>query len=81
MRSAGFRDVVAHQGLLEHTYTVDGFISFLTEYHEESLFAEMDKAERRRFLQQFRERLMALSADELAFRVPIVYASGRRSDG
>jgi hypothetical protein len=41
----------------------------------------MDRAERRRFLREFRERLMALQPDEMAFRVPIVYASGRRSDG
>ena len=81
LRHAGFRDVAAEGGLLEHTYTVDGYISFLTEYHEESLFDEMGRMERRRFLRQFRERLMALPPDELAYRVPIVYASGRRSDG
>ncbi len=81
LRSAGFRDVAADKALLEHAYTVGGYISFLTEYHEASLFEAMGRTERRRFLQQFRERLMALSADELTFRVPIVYASGRRSDG
>jgi ubiquinone/menaquinone biosynthesis C-methylase UbiE len=81
LRRAGFRDVVAHGGVLEHAFTVDGYISFLTEFDEESLFAEMGRIERRRFLKQFRERLMALLPDELAFRVPIVYASGRRSDG
>ncbi len=81
LRSAGFRDVVAHEAVLEHAFTVDGYISFLTEFDEESLFAEMGRTERRRFLLQFRERLMALPADELTFRVPIVYATGRRSDG
>jgi ubiquinone/menaquinone biosynthesis C-methylase UbiE len=81
LRSAGFRDAVAHRALLEHAFTVDGYISFLTEFDEASLFEEMGRTERRRFLQQFRERLMALPADELTFRVPIVYASGRRSDG
>jgi hypothetical protein len=39
----------------------------------------MGRSERRRFLAMFRERLMALDSDELHFRVPIVYASGRRS--
>ncbi len=81
LRSAGFRDVVAHGAMLEYAFTVDGYISFLTEFDEESLFAEMGRTERRKFLQQFRERLMALQPDELTFRVPIVYASGRRSDG
>ena len=81
LRSAGFRDVVAEGALLEYAFTVDGYISFLTEFDEASLFEEIGRAERRRFLQQFRERLMALPPDELTFRVPIVYASGRRSDG
>ncbi len=81
LRRAGFRDVVAHGSLLEYAFTVDGYISFLTEFDEESLFAEMGRTERRKFLQQFRERLMALRPDELTFRVPIVYAAGRRSDG
>lgn len=81
MRAAGFRDVVAEGAFLEHAFTVDGYISFLTEFDEASLFEEMGRTERRRFLQQFRERLMALPAGELTFRVPIVYASGRRSDG
>jgi ubiquinone/menaquinone biosynthesis C-methylase UbiE len=81
LRRAGFRDVAAEGALLEYAFTVDGYISFLTEFDEESLFDEMDRTERRRFLQQFRERLMALPPDELTFRVPIVYATGRRSDG
>ena len=80
LRRAGFRDVVADRRILEHTFTVDGYISFLTEFDEQSLFDEMGRAERRRFLQEFRERLMGLRPDDLTFRVPIVYASGRRSD-
>ncbi len=81
LRHAGFRDVLADRRMLEHAFTVDGYISFLTEFDEQSLFEEMGRSERRRFLQQFRERLMGLPPDELTFRVPIVYASGRRSDG
>ncbi|MEP6639371.1 MAG: class I SAM-dependent methyltransferase [Chloroflexota bacterium] len=78
LRRAGFRDVAAEGALLEHTFTVDGYIGFLVEFDEESLFEEMARSERRRFLARFRERLMALSQDQLTFRVPIVYASGRR---
>jgi len=80
LRRAGFRDVAATGGMLDHAFTVDGYISFLTDFDEESLFDEMDRTERRRFLREFRERLMALPPEEMAFRVPIVYASGRRSD-
>jgi len=81
LRHAGFRDVVATGALLEHAFSVESYISFLTEFDEESLFEEMERAERRRFLAEFRARLMGLRADEMAFRVPIVYAAGRRSDG
>ena len=77
----GRGDVAATGGMLEHHFTIDAYISFLTEFDEESLFDEMDKTERRRFLAEFRSRLMGLKPDELAFRVPIVYATGRRSDG
>ena len=65
------------RAMLEYAFTVDRYISFLTEFDEESLFEEMARGERHRFLRQFRERLMALRPDELTFRVPIVYATGR----
>jgi ubiquinone/menaquinone biosynthesis C-methylase UbiE len=78
LRRAGFRGVTANDATLEYRFTVSGYISFLVEFDEETLFAEMRTAERRRFLATFRERLMALSEDELTFRAPIVYASGRR---
>jgi len=81
LRRAGFRDVTADRAMLDYAFTVDRYISFLTEFDEESLFEEMGRAERHRFLRQFRERLMALRPDELSFRVPIVYATGYRSDG
>jgi SAM-dependent methyltransferase len=80
LRRAGFRDVTATGALLEHAFTVESYITFLVEYDEETTFAEMGRAERHRFLARLRERLMSLAADELVFRAPIVYASGRRSD-
>ena len=80
LRRAGFRDVVAEPATLAYAFTVDSYISFLTEFDEESLFEEMRRDERRRFLARFRERLMALRPEEMTFRVPIVYAEGRRSD-
>jgi ubiquinone/menaquinone biosynthesis C-methylase UbiE len=79
LRRAGFRDVTAVGAVLEHAFTVDGYLSFLVEFDEESTFAEMGRAERRRFLARLREGLMGLTADQLVFRAPIVYASGRRS--
>ena len=79
LRRAGFRDVSGSRGVLDYTYTVESYIAFLTEFDEVSLFEEMDRRERRRFLALLRERLMGLDAEELRFRVAIVYASGVRS--
>lgn len=82
LRRAGFRAVAADQGELRHAFTVASFIGFLTEFDEVSLFADdMTRTERRRFLARLREGLMALPDDALAFRAPIVFASGIRSDG
>ena len=78
LRRAGFRGVETRAATLEYRFTVNGYISFLVEFDEETLFDEMPTAERRRFLATFRERLMALSEDQMTFRAPIVYATGRR---
>jgi SAM-dependent methyltransferase len=80
LRRAGFRDVTAEGGVLAHPFTVDGYISFLVEFDEETTFAEMARRERHRFLARLREGLMALPPADLVFRAPIVYASGRRSE-
>ena len=79
LRRAGFHEVTASRAMLDYAYTVESYIAFLTEFDEVSLFDEMDRSERRRFLALLRERLMGLEPDELRFKVAIVYASGMRS--
>ncbi len=80
LRAAGFRDVTASREVLDHPFTVDSYIAFLTEFDEQTLFEDMGRVDRRRFLRVFRERLMGLEPEELHFRAAIVYASGVRSD-
>jgi ubiquinone/menaquinone biosynthesis C-methylase UbiE len=79
LRHAGFRDVSASRAVLDHAFTVEEYIAFLTEFDEASLFEDMDRRERRIFLVRLRERLMALDPDDLHFRAGIVYAMGTRS--
>jgi ubiquinone/menaquinone biosynthesis C-methylase UbiE len=79
VRRAGFRDVSAAEAPLRFAFDADSYIGFLVEFDEESLFEEMGRADRRRFLAQLRERLMALPPDDFVFQAPIVYVSGRRS--
>lgn len=80
LRRAGFRHVTASRSLLDHPFSVESYIAFLTEYDEATLFDDMDRTERRRLLARLRERLMGLDPDDLHFRAAIVYASGVRSD-
>lgn len=79
LRRAGFAEVAAWPDVLEHRFTVDGYLGFLSEFDEESLFDELEPATRDRLLATMRERLTALAVDDLTMRFPIVFASGRRS--
>ena len=79
LRRAGFSDVTARGGMLEHRFSVEGYIAFLVEFDEETLFAELEPDLRERLIATLRERLTALSADQMTMRFPIVFASGRRS--
>ena len=79
LRRAGFASVVAEAGLLEHRFTVDGYVAFLSEFDEETLFEELEPDLRERLLTDLRKRLRKLPAQGLTMRFPIVFASGRRS--
>ena len=79
LRRAGFRDVSGSRAMLDYGYTVESYIAFLTDFDEVTLFDEMDRRERRRFLALLRERLTGLDPGDLRFTVAIVYASGVRS--
>jgi ubiquinone/menaquinone biosynthesis C-methylase UbiE len=79
LRRAGFAGVSAEEEVLEYRFSPDGYLGFLTEFDEETLFAELDPVLRDRLLATMRERLARLSSDELTMRFPIVFAAGRRS--
>jgi len=79
LRRAGFAGVVARPGRLEHRFTVEGYLSFLAEFDEETFFAELDSDVRERLLAALRRRLSRLSREDLTMRFPIVFAMGRRS--
>jgi SAM-dependent methyltransferase len=79
LRRAGFAGVVAEAGQLEHRFTVEGYIAFLSEFDEDSLFDDLAPDLRERLLSELRRRLGRLPADQLTMRFPIVFASGTRS--
>jgi ubiquinone/menaquinone biosynthesis C-methylase UbiE len=79
LRRAGFAAVTAHPGMIVHRFSVDGYIEFLSEFDEESLFEELEPDMRARLVSTLREGLTRLTPDEMTMRFPIVFATGRRS--
>ncbi|OGO58591.1 MAG: hypothetical protein A2Z32_07725 [Chloroflexi bacterium RBG_16_69_14] len=79
LRRAGFAAVSARGGWLEHRFTVDGYIAFLAEFDEETLFAGLEPDVRERLVAMLGARLARLSPDQMTMRFPIVFATGRRS--
>jgi SAM-dependent methyltransferase len=80
MRRAGFRSVQAHTHEMAHEWDAAGYLAFYTQFDEESLFAELDRGERRDIERRIRTRLERLSPDELTLRLPVIYALGRSPD-
>lgn len=78
LRRAGFRGVESERSILEHRFSIDGYIGFLAEFDEEDLISELRAADRDRLLTELRRRLEAMPSDDLVLRYPIVYASGIR---
>ena len=79
MRRAGFRDVRASTAEVAHPWDAADYLAFLTEFDEESLFAELEPGERRDIEGQILDGLGRLSRDELTLRLPVIYAMGRVS--
>jgi hypothetical protein len=80
LRRAGFRDVRTREGWIVHPWTPRSYIDFQEGFNEESLFDELVERERRALRRRLLERLSELAPDELRFRSPIVYVTGRVAD-
>jgi SAM-dependent methyltransferase len=77
MRRAGFRDVRAWVGECEYPWDARGYLAFLTEFDEQSLFDELEPDERARIERRILDGLERLASQQLTLRLPIVYAMGR----
>jgi ubiquinone/menaquinone biosynthesis C-methylase UbiE len=77
MRRAGFREVRAWADEVAHAWTPREYLTFLTEFDEQALFAELEPGERAQIEADILAGLAALSSEELTLRLPVVYAMGR----
>jgi hypothetical protein len=71
--------VKVDRAILEHRFSVEGYVRFLAEFDEDDLVSSLPAKDRNRLLDGLRERLDALPPDDLVLRLPIVYASGIRA--
>ena len=76
MRRAGFRDVTAWSRNLTYAWDARGYLEFLTDFDEASLFDDLDAKERVEIEAKILAGLQALTAEKLTLRLPIVYAMG-----
>ena len=81
LRRAGFADARAHGDELVHRFTPEGYLGFVTRFDDEDLFATLDQETWQALEEDLLGRLRALPPRDLEMRLPIVYATGRRSDG
>jgi ubiquinone/menaquinone biosynthesis C-methylase UbiE len=77
MRRAGFRHVRAREDEVVHAWSPAGYLAFLTQFDEASLFAELDRAERRDIERELLRRLQRLTREQMTLRLPVVEVFGR----
>ena len=77
MRDAGFSDLSVRGGELAHEWDAQGYVDFYTLFDEASLFADLEDQERGELTDRLRERVTALSRDEMTLRLPVLYVVGR----
>jgi len=79
VRRAGFAGVRVREGAVVHRYTPEGYLAFVARFDDEDLFATLDATARSALEADLLARLRALPPGGLDLRLPIVYATGRRS--
>lgn len=77
MRAAGYAAVRAERGEVAHAWDAAGYLSFLTDFDEVSLFDELEPGERAEIKSKILVRLAALTSEQLTLRLPVVYVVGR----
>jgi ubiquinone/menaquinone biosynthesis C-methylase UbiE len=77
LRDAGFDAVKAERGTLEFSYTPESYAEYKLRYDDRELVDGLRPSVRRRLEACVRQKLEALSPDDLVLRAKIVYASAR----
>jgi SAM-dependent methyltransferase len=79
LRRAGFSGARARRYEVDHRFTPEGFLAFLTRFDDEELFASLEPAARDSLEADLLARLRALPPDGLRMQLPIAITTGRRT--
>ncbi len=79
LRRAGFEAVTARAGELDHQFTPESYLAFVSLFDDEDLFDALEAPAREELEADLITRLRALKPDGLRLRLPTVHAQGRRS--
>lgn len=80
MVEAGYLDVDVRNGELAHVWTPEEYVDFYTDFDEASLFDDLEPGERQELTGKLRERLAALTREQMTLRLPVLYVVGRAPD-
>lgn len=75
-RRAGFAQVTAGEGSLVHHWSAESYGAFITDFDEQTTFAELGRRDRRDAERRLLAGLRQLTPDELTTRMPVVYVTG-----
>jgi ubiquinone/menaquinone biosynthesis C-methylase UbiE len=79
LRRAGLSGVRTREDAVAHGYTPEEYLAFVARFDDEDLFASLDRPTRAALEADLVARLRALPPEGLRLRLPVVYATGRRS--
>jgi hypothetical protein len=79
LRRAGFAGATAREAELDHGFSPEGYLAFMSQFDDEDRFATLDDERRQALEADLLARLRAMGPEGLRMRLPIAYVRGRRS--
>ena len=79
LRRAGFGSVTAHRTAVDHAFTTDAYLAFVTRFDDADRWEELTPDERARLEPDLRARLDAIGPEGRRLWLPVAIAKGRRT--
>jgi SAM-dependent methyltransferase len=79
LRRAGFGGVTAHATAVDHAFTTDSYLAFVTRFDDADRWDELTDDERARLEPDLRARLDAIGPEGRRMWLPVAIAKGRRT--